>query len=270
MRILIKIGAGMMLLAIILVGVTAATLRAHAANEITGNLPGSRIMKTETRGVDAATTVINADGPVDLIVKQGTTASMQVIAEERLLPRIKKTQQGNTLAIDFQDAIFHSNRPMRIEVTLPRLEQIALHGSGDAHVSGFSGDKMVLTLRGSGDMNFDGNYQHLTASTMGSGDLDVATGNGSDADLSILGSGGIRASGQSRALAVRVLGSGDLDTENLRADDLKLDVMGSGDASVYAAKSAVINLHGSGDINVHGNPQHREVNRAGSGDVSWD
>ncbi len=270
MRILIKIGAGMMLLAIILVGISAATLRAHAANEIAGNLPGSHAMKTETRAVDATVTVVNADGPVDLIVKQGATASMQVISEERLLPRIKTTQQGNTLAIGFQDAFFHSSRPMRIELTLPKLEQISLHGSGDARINGFSGDKMVLTLRGSGDMSFDGSYQHLTASTMGSGDLELSAGSGTDADLSILGSGGIKASGLNKALAVRVMGSGDLDTENLHTDDLKLDVMGSGDASAYAAKSAVINLHGSGDISVHGNPAHREVNRTGSGDVSWD
>jgi len=270
MRILIKIGAGMALLAIILVGITAGTLRAHAANGYGGNLPGSRVMKTETRQVDGSITVINADGPVDIIVKQGATASMQIVAEERLLPRIKTTQQGNTLAIDFQEAIFHSNHPMRVELTLPKLEQISLHGSGDVRASGFSGDKMVLTLRGSGDMNFDGNYQHLTASTMGSGDLDLATGSGLDADLSILGSGGIKAAGQNKATAVRIMGSGDVDTENLHTDDLKLDVMGSGDSSVYAAKSAVINLRGSGDINVHGNPTRREVNRAGSGDVSWD
>lgn len=266
MRILIKIGAGMMLLAIILVGVCSAMLRAHAASDI----PGSRLMKNETRTVAATVTVINANGPVDLVLKQGAAPAMQVVAEERLLPHIKTTQQGNALDIDFQDGMFHSNHPMRIELTLPRLEQISLHGSGDARVSGFSGDKMVLTLRGSGDMSFDGAYQHVTASTMGSGDLDLATGSGLDADLSVLGSGSIRASGQDKALAVRLVGSGDVDTENLHAEELKLEVLGSGDSSVYAGKSIVINSHGSGDINVHGNPQHRDVTRTGSGDVSWD
>jgi hypothetical protein len=174
------------------------------------------------------------------------------------------------LTIDFQDAMFHSNHPMRIELTLPKLEQLSLHGSGDARVNGFSGDKLVLTLRGSGDMIFDGTYQHVTASTMGSGDLNMTTGTGSDADLSILGSGAITATGQNKSTVVRVMGSGDIDTENLHTDDLKLEVMGSGDCSVYATKSAVINLHGSGDVSVRGNPAHREVNKGGSGDVSWD
>ena len=270
MRILIKIGAGMMLLAIILVALTAATLRAHAANDFVTNLPGSHALKTETRTVDGNITVISANGPVDLVMKQGATVSMQVIAEERLLPRIKTTQQGNELKIDFQDAIFHSNHPMRIELTLPKLEQLSLHGSGDARVNGFSGDKLVLTLRGSGDMLFDGNYQHVTASTMGSGDLNLSAGTGSDADLSILGSGAITASGQNKATAVHIMGSGDIDAENLRSDELKLDSMGSGDSSVYASKSVVVNVHGSGDVSVHGNPVHREVNKAGSGEVSWD
>src|SRR6185437_3237740 len=186
-------------------------------------------------------TVINSNGPVDLVLKQGATPVMQVIAEERLLSRIKTTQQGNALNIDFQDGMFHSIHPMRIELTLPKLEQVSLHGSGDARVSGFSGDKMVLTLRGSGDMNFDGVYQHVTASTMGSGDLEMVTGNGMDADLSVLGSGSIHATGQNKALSVRVMGSGDVNTEDLHTDDLKLDVMGSGDTVVYAGKSIVIN-----------------------------
>jgi len=266
MRILIKLGAGMMLLAIVLVGITAGMLRAHAAD----NIPGSHAMNTQMRTVDASVTVINSNGPVDLVLKQGATPVMQVIAEERLLSRIKTTQQGNALNIDFQDGMFHSIHPMRIELTLPKLEQVSLHGSGDARVSGFSGDKMVLTLRGSGDMNFDGVYQHVTASTMGSGDLEMVTGNGMDADLSVLGSGSIHATGQNKALSVRVMGSGDVNTEDLHTDDLKLDVMGSGDTVVYAGKSIVINSHGSGDINVHGAPQHRDVNSTGSGDVSWD
>ena len=271
MRILIKIGAGMALLALILVGVSAAMLRAHAEDHSWTDVPGSRAVKVETRPIDAGVTVITANGPVDLILRQGATPALQVVAEERLLPRIKTVRQGNALLIDFEDhTVFHSNRPMRIELTLPNLEQVSLHGSGDARVAGFSGDKMVLTLRGSGDMHFDGNYQHLTASTMGSGDLDLTTSNGMDADLSVLGSGGIRAAGQNKSLAVRIMGSGDVDAANLRTDDVKLDALGSGDSSVYAGKSVVINLHGSGDVDVHGNPSHREVNRAGSGDVNWD
>jgi hypothetical protein len=270
MRILIKIGAGMMLLAIILVALTAATLRAHAANDVAPNLPGSRVMKTETRPVDGSVTIITANGPVDLVLKQGATPAMQVVAEERLLPRIKTKQQGNELVIDFEEVMFHSNHPMRIELTLPKLEQLSLHGSGDARVNGFSGDKLVLTLRGSGNMNFDGIYQHVTASNMGSGDLDITTGTGSDADLSILGSGAITAAGQNKSTVARIMGSGEINTENLHTDDLKLEVMGSGDSSVYATKSAIINLHGSGDVSVRGNPAHREVNRAGSGEVNWD
>ncbi|HEX8954972.1 MAG TPA: head GIN domain-containing protein [Burkholderiaceae bacterium] len=270
MRTLLKIGAGMMLLAIILVGVSAAMLRAHAEGGGAANISGSHAMKTETRTIDGAVTVINANGPVDLVLRQGATPAMLVIAEERLLPRIKTRQQGNALEIDFQDTLFHSNHPMRIELTLPKLEQLSLHGSGDARVSGFSGDKVVLTLRGSGNMRFDGVYQHVTASTMGSGDLEMTTGSGADADLSILGSGAITASGQNKATTMRIMGSGDLNTENLHTDELKLDVMGSGDSSVYATKSVEINLHGSGDVSVRGNPVQRNVNRMGSGDISWD
>jgi len=271
MHTLLKIGFGMVALAIVLIATTAGVLSAQDGAGDHMSMPtGSRAMKSETRKVDATVVSVEANGPVDLVVKHGSTPGMVVIAEERLLSRIKTVQEGNTLSIDFKDSVFHMNHPMRVELTLPALQQLSMHGSGDGRVNGFSGDKMVLMLRGSGDLNFDGQYQHVTASVMGSGDLALDVGTGSDADLSLMGSGSISASGQNKMLTVRMLGSGDLEADKLHTDNLKIDSMGSGDSSVYAKQSAVITLHGSGDIDVHGNPPHREVNRAGSGDVSWD
>lgn len=270
MRTLLKIGFGMVVLAIVLVATAAGVLSSQGGTgeHMTGPT-GSRAMKSETRKIDSTAVIIDSSGPVDLVIKQGSAPSMVVYAEERLLPRIKTVQEGNTLSIDFKDTMFHMNHPMRVELTLPALQQLSMHGSGDGRINGFSGDKMVLTLRGSGDVNFDGHFQHVTASVMGSGDLALDVGDGADADLSLMGSGSIAASGQNKSLTVHMLGSGDLDAGKLRSDNLTLDLMGSGDSSVYAKQSAVINLHGSGDVDVHGNPTHREVNRAGSGEVNW-
>ncbi len=271
MRTLVRIGVAMAALAAVLVVASFGVLRAEiSSGNWKNDAPGSHVLKTETRKIDATAVIIDSNGPVDLVIKQGATPSMTVSAEERLLPRIKTEQAGNTLTIDFREIAFHSNHPMRVEITLPTLQQLSMHGSGDGQVNGFSGDKIVLSLRGSGDVNFDGQYQHVTASVIGSGDLGLGIGKGSDADLSLLGSGSITANGQSKNLTVRMLGSGDLDASRLQADDLKIDVMGSGDSSVYAKQSVAINLHGSGDVDVHGKPAQRNINRLGSGDISWD
>jgi len=267
MQTLLKIGLGMVVLAVILVGTTFGVLRAQ---DIGGGVrDGSRAMKNETRKIGAEVNTIVLHGPIDLMVKQGATPSMAVIGEERLLPRVQTVQEGNTLTIALKESLFHLNRPLRVELTLPTLQQLTVHGSGDSVVGGFSGDKLVLAMHGSGDVRFDGAYQHVHASLSGSGDLDLALANGEDVDLSMLGSGSVAASGQSKSLIAHLMGSGDLAAEKMQADAVAIDVLGSGDVNVYAKQSAVLDLKGSGDIDVHGNPPHRQVNRVGSGDVSW-
>jgi hypothetical protein len=268
MRTLMKIGLGMLMLAVVLIGVSFGVLRAEDVGDVHADA-GKHVFTSETRKVDGSVVAIDMNGPVDLILKQGATASMVVQADQRYIARIKTVQQGDTLRIDAEDGFFHSHWPLRVELTLPNLHKLDLHGSGDGTISGFSGDKLALNLRGSGDIRFNGQYQHVSAGVFGSGDLQLALGNTNDVDLDLQGSGDISASGQSKTLSARILGSGDLDTTDMQADVVKVDVLGSGDSNVYAKQSIAIDLKGSGDIDVHGNPTQRVVNRMGSGDISW-
>jgi len=204
------------------------------------------------------------------LLKQGASPSLVVVGEDRLLPRLQTVEEGSALTIDLKESIFHLNRPLRVELTLPALQQLTVHGSGDSVVSGFSGDKLALAMHGSGDVRFNGAYLHVNASLFGSGDLDLALGASDDLDVTMLGSGSITTSGQSKSLTAHMMGSGDLAAEKMQADTVKIDAMGSGDSNVYAKQLAILDVKGSGDIDVHGNPPHRQVNRMGSGDVSWD
>lgn len=269
MQTLLKIGLGMVVLAALLVGTTFGVLRAQNL-DADSRAGGSRAMKSEIRKVGADVTVITLNGPIDLMLKQGATPSMVVVGDERLLSRLQTVQEGNALTIDLKESLFHLNRPLRVELTLPALQQLTVHGSGDSVVSGFSGDKLTLAMHGSGDVRFNGAYQHVGASLFGSGDLDLALGASDDLDVSMLGSGSITASGQSKSLTAHMMGSGDLAAEKMLADTVKIDAMGSGDSNVYAKQLAILEVKGSGDIDVHGNPPHRQVNRMGSGDISWD
>jgi len=267
MQTLLKIGLGMVVLAVILVGTTFGVLRAQ---DIGGTVrDGSRAMKNDTRTVGAEASTIVLNGPIDLMVKQGATPSMVAIGEERLLPHLQTAQEGSTLTIALKESLFHLNRPLRVELTLPTLQQLTVHGSGDSVVSGFSGDQLVLAMHGSGDVRFDGAYRHVHANLSGSGDLDLTLANSDDLDLSMLGSGSVTASGRSKALAAHLKGSGDLAARKMQVDAVEIEVMGSGDADVFAKQSAILDVKGSGDIDVHGNPQHRQVSRMGSGEVSW-
>jgi hypothetical protein len=268
MQVLMKIGAVMLLLAVVLVGTSFGILRAQDVGDHAGN--GSHTLKSEIRKVGADVLNVEVNGPIELMLTQGATANLVVVGEERLLPRVETTQKGATLSIDVTNSFFHMNRPLRVELTLPALQQLTMFGSGDGVVSGFKGDKLALAMHGSGDLRFNGEYQHVNANLLGSGDLELALGNSSDLDLHMMGSGSVTTSGHSQALSAHIMGSGDLGAEKLLADTVKIDAMGSGNSDVYAKQVAILNVKGSGDIDVHGNPAHREVNRAGSGDINWE
>jgi len=269
MKTLMKIGLTMLMLAVVLTAVSFGVLRAQTVGD-SGYGSGDRTMASETRKIGDGIVRIELNGPIDLILKQGSTPSMMVHAEQRMLPRIKTVQEGNTLRIGVEGMLFHFNRPQRVDLTLPALQQLDARGSGDSIVNGFSGDKLTLAMHGSGDIHFKGQYMHVNAGVFGSGDLELALADASDVDLDIMGSGDISTTGQSKVLTARVHGSGDLDASKLLADNVKLDVFGSGDSSVYAKQSIVVDVMGSGDVDVHGNPTQRQINRAGSGDISWE
>jgi hypothetical protein len=268
MRALMKAGAFLAGLAVVLVGLSYNVLRAQGLEH--AGESGSRALATETRPVDAGINVIKLAGPVDLRLRQGATASMNVRAEQRFLAKIVTAQSGNTLTIDTKGIIINPRRAMVVELTLPSLQELRVLGSGEATVTGFSGPALQLGLSGSGDMNFKGQYQHITASLSGSGDLTVDGGNSDEVEFSIAGSGDVSARGTSKSLTVRIAGSGGVDAADLHADSVSLNIMGSGDAHLYAKSAAAVAIRGSGDATIDGNPAQRSVSKTGSGDVHWD
>ena len=268
MRTLLKIGAFMVALAVVLTGVSYNVLQAQEVKHPSD--PAARRVSTEVRNISSEVTIIKLSGPVDLVLKQGAAPTMTVQAEQRVISRIKTVQSGDTLNIEAKGMFLNVNHPMRVELILPALKQLVVLGSGDGEVKGFSGDRIQLALRGSGNVVFNGQYKHVDADVLGSGDLELNAGTNDDVALSVLGSGNVTATGQCKALTAKITGSGDIDAMKLTADTATVSVLGSGNASIFAKQSTNLSLIGSGDIHVEGKPTQRVINRTGSGDVSWD
>jgi len=192
-----------------------------------------------------------------------------VRAEQRLLPNLVTRQDGNTLTISSQGLMINARRPMRVELTLPALQELQVLGSGNSRVEGFSGDALAVTVRGSGNVEFNGKYRRVTSIVAGSGDLTLNGGDSENVDISLLGSGDASIRGSSKLLRAAINGSGDLLGNSLLADSVSVSVMGSGDALVHARNSVAIVIRGSGDVHVQGAPSQRSVDKSGSGDVAW-
>lgn len=268
MRALLKIGMGLLLLSFLLIGVTYSMLKAYGTTSPTS--VAGRALSGETRKVDAMAVTVVLEGPIDLILTQGPTASMKVRGEQRSLANIETIQDGRDLHIGTKGMLLNPRHRLQVELVLPMLEELTVRSSGDTKVSGFSGDRLELRLHGSGNVNFSGRYRNLIAGAHGSGNLHLNAGSSEHVELELVGSGEIKSSGSCKTLDAQLTGSGDLDARHLAADKVTVDLKGSGTSHVFAKQSADLTLRGSGDIRVLGNPDQRNVNRSGSGDVSWE
>ncbi|SDG79875.1 MULTISPECIES: head GIN domain-containing protein [unclassified Duganella] len=268
MRALMKIGAGLLVLAFALVGATYSMLKAYGSNSPTST--AGRTLSSETRKIDAMATVVELSGPIDLILTQGQSASLKVRGEQRSLANVETLQDGRDLHIGTKGMLLNPRHRLQVELVLPSLQELVVTSSGDTKVSGFNGEQMELQLHGSGNVNFSGRYRELNASAHGSGNLNLNAGSTEKVELVMVGSGQITASGSCKVLNAELTGSGDLNARHLAADSVTVNLRGSGTSHVFAKQSAELTLRGSGDIRVLGNPNQRNVNRTGSGEVSWE
>ncbi|MES2298196.1 MAG: head GIN domain-containing protein [Pseudomonadota bacterium] len=267
MRTLLKIGSGLMLLAFVLIGISYSALRSKAAHGITA--PGSHMLTRQTRPINGEVVTVELSGPLDMTLRQGATASLTVHGEERLLPNVATTQDGKTLRIGTTGIMLMHRQPLKVDLVLPSIEHLIIRGSGDSTINGFSGEKLDMQLLGSGNVVFNGRFRQIAAGVRGSGDLELNGGNSDKVNVELAGSGQMTVVGSCKEFKAQQSGTGELDAKHMTAEKVSVDVHGSGNSNVQAKHSAAVTLRGSGDITVYGNPNERDVNRTGSGEVTW-
>ena len=208
---------------------------------------GSGKVASESRPVAAFTGIaLSLPGTVEVV--QGSPASVTVEADDNLLPEIETVVEDGKLRIRFRRDLNVSGKPtLRVKVTGPRIESLAVAGSGDISAGRIAGPALSLSVGGSGDVSV--------------ADVQV------DAlRVAIAGSGDVKAAGRAADLSAKISGSGDLGAGRLDAKRATVSVAGSGDATLWARDSLEVSIAGSGDVRYHGDPVVRK-SVAGSGSV---
>lgn len=267
MRALMKIGFSLLLLAFVLIGITFGMLRAQGTSGPSN--PAGRMLASETRTIGKGIDAVDLAGPIDLTLRYGPAASLEVHGEQRLLGNVETAQDGSTLHIRTRGIVLRHNRPLEAVLVLPTLASLNVTGNGDSNVDGFSGERIEVNLAGSGSIKFNGRFQKVVAGLHGTGDLEVTGGNSDSVVADVMGSGHMTLLGSCKTLSATSTGSGELDARHLRADVVLVEQLGSGSSSVAARQRVAATLRGSGDIQVYGNPDQRSVNRTGSGEVRF-
>ena len=222
---------------------------------VTSPLAGQAATATETRNVPEFT-AIAASGSVNISISQGAVTSVQVTADDNVLPNIETVvetgKRGPTLQVRLKREGWgwgknYNTGPVNIVIVTPKLTGLASAGSGDIRVAALQTPALQLSISGSGNALLAG----LSADELG---------------VSIAGSGDVRADGRTGKLSVSIAGSGDVRLGDLRSDEVSVKIAGSGDAVVQAQKTLSVSIAGSGDV-VYSGEASVKSSVAGSGSV---
>jgi hypothetical protein len=167
-------------------------------------------------------------GAGGLEVEVGPATSLTISADAALLKDLTTEVRDGRLVIDYKRGWnWFSHHQLKIRLTTPVLDGLAIRGAGDAAVSGMKGERLLLEIDGAGDL---------------------------------------RASGETGMLEAHIKGAGDMDLSQLAARDAKVSINGAGDLRVRASGALEATINGAGSISYAGNPQpvKTQINGAGS------
>ncbi len=238
-RLLVSAAAGLLAGALPLAGIAAG-------------LRGSGRSATESRSVaDFQAIVLNS--AMNLEVRQGALQSVQVQADDNLLPLLETVVEsgsnGPTLKVRWKkgQSLYNTGRVL-VSVTVPKLLAVGAEGSGYLKVESFTTPSLQVSLSGSGDARLN---------KLSTDELNIR----------IAGSGDVSGSGKASKLKISIAGSGDVQLADMAADEVSVKIAGSGDAAVNASKSLDVSIAGSGDVTYSGNAAVK-LSAAGSGSVT--
>ncbi|MGE6149808.1 head GIN domain-containing protein [Aeromonas media] len=195
-------------------------------------------------------TRVLAGVPANIQLVAGEARGIHIRGQGSLLPYLELTEQDDKLEIEVKEGYrLAPSEPLEITITLPELHELALAGLARGDLSGFSGDELVLSVAGLGDIVASQlALDRLEGNIAGLGSLDLGQGSAREVELNIAGAGGVSGA-------------------QFKGEEVEVNIAGSGDVAVNASALLKVGIAGSGSVSYLGNPR-LESEIAGSGAIT--
>jgi hypothetical protein len=175
-------------------------------------------------------------GSGNVFLQKGQEQRIRVEGQRNILDLLETDVHAGHWDIEFDKCIKNMTE-LKIYITLPEVEYIALSGSG--RITGFAEnetfDELAVSLSGSGQIELDAFAPTVRAD--------------------VTGSGRIRLNGTAEEEIVRISGSGKYRGYGMDVNTADINISGSGDAEVSVEDFLDVNIQGSGNVFYFGNPQ---------------
>ncbi len=187
-------------------------------------------------------------GDYKVIIKQDTSASVTITADDNLMKYIKTNLSGDKLTIHTSKNVCSSGQFI-LNISLRDLSVIKASGSIDVVSNGkLTTQDIELQLSGSTKVTLDLNAKNLTTRSSGSTELNLT--------------------GQATSHAIETSGSSQLNALNFVVSKYQISTSGSSECKINVLNDLSVNSSGSSDVQYRGNPSNINNNKSGSSSLN--
>jgi len=198
---------------------------------------GSGNVITQTREVSNFH-AIDVSYPAQVLVKQGNQESLQIDAEDNLLPGLQTQVRANTLEIFYKTKDgkhVNPTQPVKITVVVKDLTNVDFTSAGDLTIDSLETNSLDTSLSGAGNLKLN----------------EI---NAKELSIDLSGAGSLNASGTADNLKLNISGFGSFKGADLHSQDARVDISGAGSATVWADKNLDAQISGAGSVSYYGSP----------------
>jgi hypothetical protein len=218
-------------------------------SDIGGAVAGSGKMASETRELEDLEG-ISIGYPARVTVKQGSSNSVVITADDNLLPQLTTEVEDGVLRIMNSEPIRNNRvRPTKtveLVITVVDVHRLVLSGAGSFLVEDLKTDALEVVVSGAGDVTLRG----LETDSL---------------EVTLSGAGNVEADGSADSLVVRISGFGDFKGGDLHSRGANIRITGAGSAIVWVDDDLEAAISGAGSVGYYGDPSvSRNISGAGS------
>ena len=196
---------------------------------------GSGNVVTETRDVSGFQ-AIDISYPAQVLVKQGSKESLEIEAEDNLLPGLKTQVKNGVLDIFYKTTNgkhVNPTKTVKITIVVKDLTSVDFTSAGDLTIENLKTNALDVSLSGAGNLKLN----KILVKALG-------------VDLS--GAGSMSASGTADDLNLNISGFGDFKGTDLHSKDAQVDISGAGSATMWVDNNLDAQISGAGSISYYG------------------
>ncbi|NML40909.1 DUF2807 domain-containing protein [Chitinophaga sp. G-6-1-13] len=204
---------------------------------------GNGQMKTETRTAGNFDK-ISTGGVYNIELQQGNTNSIQVEAEENLLPYIETTISGGELEVTTRKGVnIDPSKKIIVRVTIQQVKKLSASGACSYTGKGLiKSDNLKLEFSGATHANLELNARELKVGMSGASKVDLK--------------------GSCDKVAYQASGAANIEALDFQTQEAEIGISGSGEAKVAVEKKLNVSVSGVGKVRYKGTPA---VNQSVSG-----